>query len=134
MSVKNVNDVESHHEIARTCSQNLAKQCSLNRFHEITSAIDYFTTECEVLGDCLAQMKCEEDDQAADILEQMEGATSHDTKDRGNCTGDMIQVVKIPEGYSKQSTQYEDFYQYVVSHFLYLDIFSVTSRYIDKIV
>ena len=33
--VKNVNDVESHHEIAGTCSQNLAKQCSINQFHEI---------------------------------------------------------------------------------------------------
>ena len=37
----------------------------------------------------------------------------------------MIQVVKIPEGYSIQSTQYKDFNQYVVSHILYLDIFEL---------
>ena len=55
--VKNVNDVESHCDIVRTCSQNLAQQSSLDRFHEITSAIDYFTKEYETLGEHLAQMK-----------------------------------------------------------------------------
>ena len=46
------------------------------------------------------ETQCEEDEQAADILEQMEGATSDDTIHTNDATEDTIQIVHIPGGHS----------------------------------
>ena len=147
---KKVNDVEKHREIARTCSQDLAKTSALARYHETCSAIDYIEGELQALNDRLAHLKImknkigedlgslgvevhglkmseahykavtstqtetnpihntQEDQQAADILEQMQGATGGDT--RGT-----LQIVQIPEGHSVETGQYKDSNEYVVS-------------------
>ena len=147
--MKKVDDVEKHCEIARTCSQDLAKTSALAHYHETCSAIDYIEGELQALNDCLTHLKIMknkiredlgslrvevhglkmsdahyksvtstqtetnpihsmEDEQATDILAQMQGAISDDTQDK-------LQVVQIPEGHSVETNQYKDSNEYVVS-------------------